>query len=430
MSRDRARGTAMKGHNRCSPLSLYYIHNMFLIAAAAAAAGGSTSPTATVRFRHVGCFHDKPLRDLPHAVHMTAALTALPAQCARECGAVGYAFAGVQHGDSCFCGDSFGRHGAATASLCATPCTDVHKLTAGGDKDGGCGGVWANDVYSLIDEQQTRPLLVPTRLPFIMPAAARGILSRIPVIPTNMLIHLGSPTTPSFPSPPLTLRVALFSLPEKRRVVERVLTLAESGLLTATHVERVIPGVGILFSDPSLPDGRCSVPLHASHFALLKSMAATSHQPTFPQLHARGTVSLLRRGAECRVCRDAPWVNNDTNSCGDKRSSNVTEHSAVPLTSGTRLFITFGRERTHHLDDADVDDVVGIVVGAESKRALAAIEETGGVASSSSTQRSPWLAVKGVVLEPAESAESAGSVNGRGWGHAAEQQYGTSHGSR
>ena len=102
----------------------------------------------------------------------------------------------------------------------------------------------------------------------------------------------------------------------------------------------------------------------------------------------------------------------------------------MPLTSGTRLFITFGRERTHHLDDAGVDDVVGIVVGAESKRALAAIEETGGVASSSSTQRSPWLAVKGVVLEPAESAESAGSVNGRGWGHAAEQQYGTSHGSR
>jgi hypothetical protein len=412
---------------------------MLLIAAAAAIVVGSITPAATVRFRHVGCFHDKPLRDLPHAVHVTAALTALPAKCARECSAASYAFAGVQHGDSCFCGDSFGRHGAATASLCATPCSDVHKLTAGGDKDGGCGGVWANDVYSLIDEQLTRSL--PTRLPFIMPAAAQGILSRSPVIPTNLIIHLGSPTTPSSPSPPLTLRVALFALPGKRRVVERVLTLAESGLLTASHVERVIPGVGILFSDPSLPGGR-SVPLHASHIVLLaggetaKKAASSpdlprrrgSHQPTFPQLHARGTVSLLRHGAECLVVRDAPWVNNDTNSCRDTRKRSSNEHSEVlPLTSGTRLFISFGRERTHHLDDAHVDDVVGIAVGAQSERTLAAIEKKGGAASSSSSSSSPWLAVKRVVLEP---AESAGSANERGGGHAAEQQYGTSHGSR
>ncbi len=54
------------------------------------------------------------------------------------CQARGFAFAGVQYGESCLCGNRYGKYGAA--ANCNYPCA--------GDRAQVCGGYAANSVYS------------------------------------------------------------------------------------------------------------------------------------------------------------------------------------------------------------------------------------------------------------------------------------------
>lgn len=72
--------------------------------------------------------------------YQTASSLQTPSMCAAYCSGVeGATVFGVQNGDNCFCGKSYGKHGISTA--CNSPCN--------GDPDSICGGIRVNSVYSL-----------------------------------------------------------------------------------------------------------------------------------------------------------------------------------------------------------------------------------------------------------------------------------------
>ena len=59
-----------------------------------------------------------------------------------------FAFAGLQNGGACLCGDHFGRYGAAPASECNKPCPHDPGVM--------CGGYKHHDVYATATEQWTQ----------------------------------------------------------------------------------------------------------------------------------------------------------------------------------------------------------------------------------------------------------------------------------
>lgn len=100
-----------------------------------------TPPTPQPGAGYLGCFRDQgdPAgtrgRDLNG--YMTGSEAMSPALCVQTCAARGFAFAGVQYGRYCFCGNSYGRSGRATN--CDMRCA--------GSAGQICGGGWANSVY-------------------------------------------------------------------------------------------------------------------------------------------------------------------------------------------------------------------------------------------------------------------------------------------
>ena len=58
--------------------------------------------------------------------------------CVHHCYDQGYLFAGTQYGEECWCGNSYGKHGAS--SSCDMPCT--------GDPFQNCGGSRSNWVMT------------------------------------------------------------------------------------------------------------------------------------------------------------------------------------------------------------------------------------------------------------------------------------------
>jgi len=102
----------------------------------------SASAFAAGQQAHLGCFKDqgdpggRKGRDLDGHVFSSGALTVQ--MCRSTCAEKGFAYAGVQYGSYCFCGNSYGNNGAATN--CNMACSGDHGQT--------CGGRWANDVYT------------------------------------------------------------------------------------------------------------------------------------------------------------------------------------------------------------------------------------------------------------------------------------------
>lgn len=84
---------------------------------------------------YLGCFKDTSAFDLNGYLERSALNT--PARCVEICRQRGFAFAAVQYGESCLCGNSYGKYGAATN--CNMPCT--------GDANQTCGGYTANSVF-------------------------------------------------------------------------------------------------------------------------------------------------------------------------------------------------------------------------------------------------------------------------------------------
>jgi hypothetical protein len=88
--------------------------------------------------RSLGCFKDTSVYDLDGYLERSAQNT--PQRCIAICRAKGFRYAAVQYGESCLCGNSYGKYGPA--DNCDMPCT-------GGPM--ACGGYSANEVYDARD---------------------------------------------------------------------------------------------------------------------------------------------------------------------------------------------------------------------------------------------------------------------------------------
>ena len=96
---------------------------------------GACSGSEGGKTGYIGCFKDTPAFDLDGFLERSRSNT--PERCVETCRAKGFAFAAVQYGESCLCGNSYGKYGAA--SNCDYKCT--------GDSSKICGGYNANSVY-------------------------------------------------------------------------------------------------------------------------------------------------------------------------------------------------------------------------------------------------------------------------------------------
>lgn len=122
-------------YNRNDPAMCYLISqvtNSVPSSCCISAVKTSGASTAT----YIGCFKDTSSFDLNGLLVRSRNNTIQG--CAETCRARGFAFAGVQYGESCLCGNTYGRYGAATN--CNMRCT--------GDSRQICGGINANSIYS------------------------------------------------------------------------------------------------------------------------------------------------------------------------------------------------------------------------------------------------------------------------------------------
>jgi len=100
--------------------------------------------SAGAQEQSLGCYADQgdPKgtrgRDLDGYLIQSRYMT--PQVCATTCGRRGFAYAGVQFGNACFCGNQYGR--SETSQACNIACA--------GDRNQNCGGVWANAVYKAV----------------------------------------------------------------------------------------------------------------------------------------------------------------------------------------------------------------------------------------------------------------------------------------
>lgn len=87
---------------------------------------------------YVGCYEDKsPDRDLPTILSVPS-LT--PDSCRSACQGAGHAYAGVQYGYLCRCGDSYGKYTKVSDEECNALCV--------GDRSQKCGGFWRSAVFT------------------------------------------------------------------------------------------------------------------------------------------------------------------------------------------------------------------------------------------------------------------------------------------
>ncbi len=88
------------------------------------------------RVAAIGCFKDTSAFDLNGYLERSPQNT--PQRCIAICQARGFAYAGVQYGESCLCGNSYDAFGPA--DNCNMACT--------GDPNQICGGYNANNVFA------------------------------------------------------------------------------------------------------------------------------------------------------------------------------------------------------------------------------------------------------------------------------------------
>jgi len=104
-------------------------------------------------FEYVGCFADAISgRDLEHAMPSLHWGLLTVGKCAEACGKSGFVFAGLQNGQasgnaSCWCGNSYGRYGAADGiwNRCDSPCPQSQSDKCGGHN----GHAGPNSVYKV-----------------------------------------------------------------------------------------------------------------------------------------------------------------------------------------------------------------------------------------------------------------------------------------
>jgi hypothetical protein len=98
------------------------------------AAAVSTSSTMS---RLLGCFQDKEARDVAGYELRNPRMTV--SMCTAACREKGFAFAAVEYGQECRCGNSYGRYGSSQSCTAKCPGNDAEI----------CGGFFANSVYQV-----------------------------------------------------------------------------------------------------------------------------------------------------------------------------------------------------------------------------------------------------------------------------------------
>lgn len=86
--------------------------------------------------QYIGCFKDTSALDLDGFL-VRWPTNNTPQHCMATCTVRGFRYAAVQYGESCLCGQTYGRYGPA--EKCDSPCP--------GDVEQMCGGYSANSVY-------------------------------------------------------------------------------------------------------------------------------------------------------------------------------------------------------------------------------------------------------------------------------------------
>ncbi|KAG9017302.1 hypothetical protein FRB93_007415 [Tulasnella sp. JGI-2019a] len=103
--------------------------------------GSTGGTTTTSTWTSMGCFADQNSRTLASTSFTSSSMT--PALCQQNC--AGYAFAGTEAGQECWCGSSMSS--SVSSSGCTSTCT--------GDSTKTCGGNWAISVYKLTTTTST-----------------------------------------------------------------------------------------------------------------------------------------------------------------------------------------------------------------------------------------------------------------------------------
>mmetsp|Transcript_38793 Transcript_38793/g.93140 ORF Transcript_38793/g.93140 Transcript_38793/m.93140 type:complete len:768 (+) Transcript_38793:87-2390(+) len=93
-------------------------------------------PVKQTQVNFLGCFEDKPERDLP-VKHKMAGVMATGTQAVTICEANGFAYAGVQHTGEVWCGDKYGSYGPKSDCDCSST-TDI--------------AAWRNCIYTEVKE--------------------------------------------------------------------------------------------------------------------------------------------------------------------------------------------------------------------------------------------------------------------------------------
>ena len=104
---------------------------------------GAGSRNSVYATRYIGCYKDSRTRDLP-----TLAGKFGISDCLKKCGQLGYAYAGLQLYDQCWCGDSYGKYGMENENLCNLTCTQGGAF---------CGGRFANSVFQVENSPNPSP---------------------------------------------------------------------------------------------------------------------------------------------------------------------------------------------------------------------------------------------------------------------------------
>jgi len=98
---------------------------------------GAMNGAATMEPKYLGCYKDTSDLDLKGWLERSRSNT--PQHCVAVCRGRGFKYAAVQYGESCLCGNSYGKYGQATN--CDYKCT--------GDPNQICGGYSTNSVYQI-----------------------------------------------------------------------------------------------------------------------------------------------------------------------------------------------------------------------------------------------------------------------------------------
>jgi hypothetical protein len=100
-------------------------------------------------YSHLGCYMDNFRRDL-NGLYFDMTLDNSPQACMNKCNQYNFKYAGVQYNYQCWCGKTFGNFGRAHNCYMTCPNNTVDL----------CGGAWSNDIYEIIPDKKSEPILM------------------------------------------------------------------------------------------------------------------------------------------------------------------------------------------------------------------------------------------------------------------------------